>query len=152
MRTERQIESNAMMHLMTLPNGKKADAKALGIQDALTWSEEAEKIHEDYAAANGDRTKQKSAMLDIIDCVASYPWVKHDDALIEDIKKTASSEQIVNAFYLLRDINDPFVVAAKREERSQKEELEGVKDLMAMLPDDQKRKLLDAGLEKLQTP
>ena len=140
---------NKPVLLMTFPSGTKAEARALPIRDALAWSEDADKLHEAYADATqkGDRKAQTDALLSIIDLVADYPWLKCD---AEKIKEGASSEQVIFAFYELRDINDPFVVAAQREERSQKEQMANAKEIMAMLPEKQREQILADQFGKLQ--
>ena len=147
MRTQAQIEANSPQHMMTLTCGTKVEGRALPLVEALAWSELADAAHEAYAAAaqKDDRNEQANAMLAIVDIVADYPWIK---PCPEKIKESASSGQIINAFYELRNTNDPFVVAAKREELSQKEQMENVKEIMSMLPESERMKMINAGLEK----
>jgi hypothetical protein len=149
MRSENELTLNKPILLMSFSDGKKMEARALPVCEALAWSEQAEDLYNAYAETTkgGERAARVKALQNIIDFVADYPWLKAD---AEAVKTKATSEQVIHAFYELRDINDPFVVAAKREEISRLQELESARGIMAMIPEAQREAILSRELAKQQ--
>lgn len=84
------------------PRALKAQALPMG--PALEWLKAAE-------ALDKRLTKQEpGVLLDVLDFVCAYSSDWPSDA----IRTNAAPAQIVNAFYLLKELNDPFAVAKQR--------------------------------------
>lgn len=90
---------------------KRLKAAALPMGRAMAWMKEAEALEKRLLA------QEDGVLDDVLDFVCEYS----PDWPADSIRVNAAPAQIVNAFYLLKELNDPFAVAKqKREEATER--------------------------------
>ena len=90
----------------------KLTAAALPMRRAMEWLEEAKRMDARIAAADSGNEDPVKVLADVAEFVAAYNPNWPADAICEN----ATAVQIVEALYLLRELNDPFAVAKARKQ------------------------------------
>lgn len=102
----------------TVTREKDVKASALPMSRALQWMDEAETIGKALlSAATPD--ERAEAMSSILDVVCGYS----DGFPVDAIRENASAVQVVSAFEMLKEINDPLAVARAKQEAEQEKSL-----------------------------
>lgn len=100
--------------MLQVRHEKALKAAALPMRRAVEWMAGAAELDARLAAADAGKGDAQAALQAVLEYVLAYDpaWPA------EAVREHASGPQIVNAFYLLRELNDPFAVAKskKREE------------------------------------
>jgi hypothetical protein len=98
---------------------KAVKARALPIARAVEWTERATELDKALGEARKDKERYQAAqlaLLAILDHLLAYDTA--GEWPVEAIKKQATPEQVLGAFYQLRELNDPFFL----QERLQREQ------------------------------
>jgi len=133
MRNQMERVTNAAVQVMQLPSGKKILARGLPMARAIDWCDEAVRLEKELEAATETREGLGDAMAAILEHVCGYDdkW-PHDE-----IRESASSSQIVDAFYALWIDNDPLAIAERNKTEAVERQLaiiEKVTPLAGSLP------------------
>jgi hypothetical protein len=109
---------------------KHIKAQALPMALAMQWTEDADALSAALlsAATGPDRAK---AMGGILDAVATYAA----DFPAQDIRDNASAVQVISAFEVLRELNDPLAVAREKQQAEMDKNMENLRTLQKIAPE-----------------
>lgn len=129
--------TNTPMSIMCIPvkdgaitRDRHIKAQALPMTLAMQWTEDADALSVALlsAATPGDRAK---AMDKILDVVATYAADFPADA----IRENASAVQVISAFEVLRELNDPLAVAREKQQAEMDKNMDNLRLMQKIAPE-----------------
>lgn len=129
--------TNTPVSIMCIPvkdgvitRDKHIKAQALPMALAMQWTEDADALSLALLSATTAAARTE-AMEKILDAVATYS----SDFPTEAIRENASAVQVISAFELLRELNDPLAVAKEKQQAEMDKNMDNLRTLQKIAPD-----------------